>query len=321
MGAASPSQLTPADEARLGRVQTKEAEEAGTKKDTYIPRDLGTKVEAVQPSPTPSNGPGPGYTYNGGDPSRGAADPQREAAIRSGIEKQLGAIIARMEPPGTQSAAAYQAPQSPQAQAAAAQVAPASSGASAAAGAAPEVQTLVRGLSIAAARLASPCDTSKTAFVSAVVDGGPLAGAYLVGQCKLVGETGVQVTFSKMTVGNESYAVNVTALDSGTSSDALAADIDRKLLSRYVMPVLFSTLSAYTAAIGRPSQVVVASAGVSTQVTTPSATSRQALGAGVSAGINKAGEGLGQAKPSAFMPIDTSISLLFNDAVLKKASK
>lgn len=314
----SPTQLTPADEARLGRVQGRESDAASEKKDTYIPRDLVTRSEAVLQAPaTQTAGPGVGYAYNVGDRSGQAVDPQREAAIRKGIEVQLNGIIAKMEPPGTQSAPAYQPPQQPGNSQQAAAAAPA---ASAAAGK-ESGEVLARGLSIAGARLASPCDTSKTPFISSVINTGPLTGAYLVGQCKMVGDEGVQVTFNRMTFGGESYVVNVTGLDNATSSDAMAADIDRKLLSRYVMPIAFTTLQGYMGAIARPSQTVVATANVPAQIVTPSATAREAVATGIAAGLGKAGEGLGQAKPSAFMPIDTGIALLFNEPVLKKVAK
>ena len=136
----------------------------------------------------------------------------------------------------------------------------------------------------------------------------------------MVGEEGVQMSFNRMTFAGESYAVNVTALDNQTSSDAVAADIDRKLLSRFVMPVTFTTLQAYLGAVARPSSQLVATSAVSTQVITPSATAREAVATGIAAGLGKAGEAFGQAKPSAYMPIDAGISLLFNDPV-KKAAK
>lgn len=315
---ATPTDLTPADEARLGRVQGRESEEAKTRQDTYIPRDLVNKSQELQAPPTQANGPGVGYAYNVGDRSGQAVDPQREALIRKGLELQLGSLLSRMEAPGTQSAGPYQPP-GPQEARNQAAATTATASATAASGAT-TTKVLVKGLQIAGARLVSPLDTSKTEFISAVIDSGPLSGAYLIGKGKMVGEEGVQLTFNRMTFNGESYTVNVTGLDGSTSSDAMVADIDRKLLSRYVFPIAFTTLQAYLTAVARPAQTVVAS-NASTQVVTPSATAREAVATGVAAGLGKAGEGLGQAKPVAFMPIDTGIALLFNEPVQTKVSK
>lgn len=321
-GGSTPTTLTPADEARLGRVQTKESEVAGEKKDTYIPRDMVDKVEAVQPPPSSTNGPGVGYSINAGDRSGQTVDPQREALIRKGIEEQLGKLVAKLEPPVTQQAAAYQSPQqAANGQQSVGSVVPVSTTVPPTTTVSFAGAVLIRGLGLAGARLVSPCDTEKTAFVTSEINTGPLTGAYLVGQCRLVGEEGVQVTFSRMTFGGESYAVNVTALDNATSSDAVAANVDRKLLSRYVFPVVFTTLQAYLGALARPAQAVIANANTQAQVVTPAATAREAVATGVASGIGKAGEALATAKASAFMPIDTPLALLFNEPVFKKEIK
>lgn len=312
LNSSSPTALTPAEEARLSRVQTKESDAASEKKDTYIPRDIPAKTAPL--ANDSGSGPGPGYNINVGERSVQAVDQQRELAIKKGLEIQLAGLIARMEPPGTQQAPAYQAPQG-SAQATPAQAA-ASGSAPASAGANPSV--LVRGLSIIGARLVSACDTEKTQFVTSEVNSGPLSGAYLVGQCRLVGESGVQVTFNRMTFVGETYAVNVTALDSATSSDSVAANIDRKLLARYVMPVVFTTLQAYMSAVARPQVSVTSSANTVPQVVTAASTGREAAAAGIAAGIGKAGESLSAAKPTAFIPIDAPLALLFNEPVLRK---
>lgn len=311
-----PTEMTQADEARLGRVQGRESDAAKANKNTYIPQELPLKPETFKTPDAQTNGPGNGYKYASGDQAQPAAgDPQREARIKQGLDLQLAAIIARSEAPPTQSAAPYAVV------AAQAPVSSASAG-GASGGAVPaEMQgELVKALTIAGARLVSPLDTAKTDFISAEITSGPLAGAYLVGKGRMVGEEGVQIVYTRMKFGDVSYAVNVTGLDNRTSSDAMAADVDRKLFSRYVMPVVFTTGQAYLAAVSRPAQTVVGS-GFSTTVVTPGASAREAVAAGLSAGMGKAAEAVGQSKPSAFMPIDTSIALLFNDAVLKKAAK
>lgn len=310
-----PTDMTPADQDRLNRVQTAESEAAKLAKNTYIPKELPLNSESLKPPAVQSSGPGRGYAYSTGDASaHSAVDAQRDARINQGIQLQLAAIVARWEAPPTQSAPAYAGAGSGAATASTAPAVPASASATSA-------DELVKGLTIAGARLVSPLDTAKTEFISAEITSGPLAGAYLVGKGRMVGEEGVQVSYTRMKFNDVTYAVNVTGLDNQTSSDALAAQIDRKLLARYVMPVAFSTAQAYLLAVARPAQSVVATSGLSTTIVTPGATAREAAAAGLAAGIGKAGESIGQAKPSAYMPIDTSIALLFNDPVLKKAIK
>ena len=311
-----PSDMTPADEARLGRVQGLESDAAKADKNTYIPQELPLKPEAFKTPEAQTNGPGNGYKYGSGEQTTTpAGDPQREARIKQGLDLQLAAIIARAEAPPTQSAPPYPVV------AAQAPVASASAGGASGGAVSAEMQgELVKALSIAGARLVSPLDTAKSDFTSAEITSGPLAGAYLIGKGRMVGEEGVQIIYTRMKFGDVSYPVNVTGLDNRTSSDAMAADVDRKLFSRYVMPVVFTTGQAYLAAVSRPAQTVVGS-GFSTTVVTPGASAREAVAAGLSAGMGKAAEAVGQSKPSAFMPIDTSIALLFNDAVLKKAAK
>lgn len=318
-----PAEITPADEARLGRVQTAESEQAQIKKDTYIPQEMPLKTEAFRPPDASSSGPGNGYSYRTGEtaPPQGPQGPpvdvQRDAMIKSGIEKQLMSIVLRNEPPVTQSATFYVPPAGVGAQAVQTGAAASTSTTAAAA----TVQYLIKGLTVAGARLVSPLDTAKSSFVTAEITTGPLAGAYLLGQGKMVSEEGVLMTFTRMKFNGEDYAVNVTGLDNATSSDAMGADIDRKLLARYVMPVVFTTFQAYLSAVSQVGQTIVATPGGVTTVVTPSAAGRQAAAAGLSAGVGKAGQAFGTQTPSAYMPIDSSIGLLFLDSVPLKAKK
>jgi len=49
-----------------------------------------------------------------------------------------------------------------------------------------------------AGELKSPIDTDKTAFASANITGGPLAGAVLYGSAQMVRDVGVRVVFNRM---------------------------------------------------------------------------------------------------------------------------
>lgn len=175
-------------------------------------------------------------------------------------------------------------------------------------------------LRIAGARLVSPIDTGRSEFVSAVIDSGPLAGAYLIGAAKVVAtENGVTVSFTRMSWREQDYKINAVALDPATSADPVDAQVDRKLMQRFVLPVIFETAQAYAAALARPGQTVVVSAG-GASVATPAAAAKEATAAGIAGGLRKAGEASGQAKASAFMPTGSALPILFLDSV-RGASK
>jgi hypothetical protein len=174
-------------------------------------------------------------------------------------------------------------------------------------------------LGIAGARLASAIDTSRSEFVSAVIDTGPLAGAYLIGAAKVVpGENGVSVNFTRMTLREREYRINAVGLDPASSADPVAAAVDRKLLQRFVLPVIFDTAQAYAGALARPGQTVVVSPG-GTTVGTPAAASKEAAAAGVASGLRKVGESSAQIKATAFMPVGSGVPILFLESVLEPA--
>ena len=319
-----PADLTLADAERLSRVQTAQSNAAQENKETYIPKELPLNSDLRAPG---ASNDGPGNfgqrSYSDGQGQQPAGDPVREANIKKGVELQVAALLAKFEAPGANSAGPYTVPGGV-ANATVNSQAPVSAGTSttsttSTAGAgAPAV--LVRGLKFASSRLVSPLDTSKTDFVSAEVTSGPLQGAYLIGKGKLVNDVGVTMDFTRMSFDGEDYVVDVKALDNSTSSDSVAADIDKKILSRTVLPVLFTTVQAYLNAVAQPGATIVAG-GFATQVATPPASARQAAATGLAAGVAKAGEGFANAKPSAYLPVNTPVNLLFNAPVLKKNAK
>lgn len=317
-----PSDLTPADAERLGRVQTLQSEAAQAAKETYIPKELPLNSDLRAPAASMD---GPGSLgqrgYNDAASQQAVGDPVREANIKKGVEIQMAALLAKFEPPGTGSAGPYSPPAAANVSAGAQASANGSLNTSAASTAAqPAPEVLVRGLKFASSRLVSPLDTSKTEFISTEITSGPLQGAYLIGKGRLVNDSGVMLEFNRMSFDGEDYVVDVKALDNATSSDAVAADIDKKILARTVLPVLFTTAQAYLNAVAQPGATIVAG-GFATQVVTPAAQGRQAAAAGLAAGVGRAGEGLANTKPSAYLPVNTPVSLLFNAPVLKKSNK
>lgn len=321
MAGSKPSDLTPADAERLNRVQTKQSEAAQANKETYIPKELPLNSDLR--TPTASND-GPGNFgqrgYNDNQNQQTVVDPVRDANIKKGLDIQLAALVAKFEPPGTSSAGPYSPPAGAAAMAGTAATAAGATAAVSAAAAPAPAEMLVRGLKFASARLVSPLDTVKTEFISAEITSGPLQGAYLTGKGKLVNESGVMMDFTRMSFDGEDYVVDIKALDNATSSDSVAADIDKKILSRTILPVLFSTAQAYLNAVAQPGATIVAN-GFATQVVTPAVQGRQAAATGLAAGVGRAGEGLATQKASAYLPVSTPINLLFNAPVMKKTTK
>jgi hypothetical protein len=307
---------TPVEKERLERVQTKESDKAKENNNTYIPKDNPISIEKIKAPDAQSNGPGQGYNYAAGVNQGSPVDTQREGNIRKGIDAQLAAILARAEPPPVQVAALYANPQVENTAAAATTNASTVSSA----GLPATQDSLITGLSIAGARLVSPFDSEKTGYVSAEITAGPLTGAFVTGVGILNANEGVSMRFNRMRFKGEEYAIDATALDTKTSSDAMSAEIDRKLLARYVLPIAFVSAQAYMTALSKPAQIITTlGASPTTAAATPAATTLQATASAASAGLGSAIAKLSEQGVSAYIPINTSIALLFNATVLKKA--
>jgi hypothetical protein len=315
-------ELTPAEVDRIKRVQTAQADEASKQGQTYIPRDIPLSLAR------PQEGPGPGYQvmtgdFQGGAVSQVAVDPQRQQDIKKGVELQIKAILDRHEAPPTSTAGAYQPRQQQAAQASAtsstgADAARSSSSSPDSVASAQPGKVIVSALTLAGVKLASSIDTSRGDFASAEIETGPLAGAYMIGEAKLVpGESGLTITFKRMNWRGKYYAINATALDPATSADPVGADIDRKLLQRHVLPIIFESAQAYATALARPSQTVVISNGQAT-VASPAAVTREAAAAAAAAGFRKIAESASQVKASAFLPANHALPILFLDSVADK---
>lgn len=169
-------------------------------------------------------------------------------------------------------------------------------------------------LTIHAARTTSPIDTEKSPYVSAEVIGGKFAGAFLKGTAVLNQGEGLQVTFTDIRFNGKVAKINAVALDEQTSADALNGSIDRHILSRYVLPITFATVSGAASAIAQRSSQVVTN-GLSTSVVLPEATDKQAAAAGLSSATQigqQLVQSLAQQKNTVKLPANTLIGVLFN---------
>lgn len=315
----SSGQLTPDELQRLDRVTTQKAERAAQQGVTFIPSEVPF-TPAPQPSVAPPP-PGTNYSVATGAQSGGGTgyDPERVQRMMQGFQTQLGRIAQVNSAPPTTSAPRYQVARDTQAGAQTGAVAGASAQNAQAMPAGETVlqPALVNGLHLAAGELISPIETDKTSFASAKIASGPLSGATIYGVTQMVADQGVRVKFNRMLFGGRSYSINAIALDPSVSHDTLSADIDRKLLERYVLPLVGATASAYLQAIGQAGQQVVLGPGSTPVVVQPELSAKQAAAQGVASGINQALSEYGRSRtaPSASMPVGSPIGVLFLDPV------
>lgn len=295
---------------RIVRVGQEQSAQAAQKGQTFIPDNL--PLNSVPQMPNAGQGPGAGYSAQTGRHNGTQEDAQRDQNRQQGLQVQLQSLLKGLEAPPTQSASPYERKDESESQAAQAPAQTPQGNPTASA------TDLVAGLSIHGAVLTSPLDTEKTDYVSARIVSGPATGALLFGTGVVVGGEGVRLRFNLMSFKERSYEVNVVALDTQTSSNAMSADIDRKLFSRYVIPIFGAMGKAYADAVARPNQQVVVEGGA-VNVVTPTASAKQAAAAGVGAGIGKVTEAATYNGPNtAHMPVNSSIGVLFMQPVKKK---
>jgi hypothetical protein len=305
------------EKGRLAEFQKQQAEAARDQGGMYVPPPSGAPTQG-----RPDGNAGPGassYTPYLAQGQVAAApgspqDPVRQQAIQEGLNRQLAMFagdttvsdpvvrVALVEDPAKKAAAAQA--QQP----------------GGAAGATPTSQMHVEDpdlpgpLTIYAAQTTAPVDTGKTSYVSARLVGGKFNGAFVKGIAVLNQGEGLQITFTEMRHNGKVAKINAVALDEQTSSDALAGNVDRHILSKYVLPIAFATVSGAANAIAQRSSQIV-SDGLTSSVVVPGATGRQAAAAGLASGTQigqQVVQALSQQPNTASLPAGTTIGVLFN---------
>lgn len=303
---AAPGNLTPAMLAKLEAKQRDESRIAAESNQSYVPPDAPPVV------PVPS---AQGSAYARGSVPVTRASNEADARRRDGLTQQLAALVSPALDGGVRqsihAAGAASAPAVP----ASAASAPSNTG-----------NTLIAGLQIVAAELTSDLEiaTGSQGFASARITSGPAAGAFLVGSAHVVGE-GLEITFNQMRLGDKVYPISAIALDEGTASNAVSSNVDRRLLQRYVFPVVLAMAQGFYNATSQTGSTVVG-VGNSTEVgvATPAPTSEQARAAGAAAGLSLAQR---EVQRAAQAPIIVSrgknypVGILFRTPVYQGAGK
>lgn len=233
--------------------------------------------------------------------------------MRAGVAVQLRELAGAAAPAQSQARVVISEAQSAGGSAAVVARAP-----SAAAPAAP-VAVVVEPLEIFSAITLTPVDTYKTGYFSARIVSGRLAGAMLVGRTQVVNE-GLQPRLTQMRWGSKTYAVDAVVLDEKSGADAVEANLDRRYMQRYLMPIVVAMAGGYASAKAQTGSEAVAlgsAGGVS--VTQPPPTDKQAINAGVAAGMSilqRAVDREAALPIRATLPAGTGVGVMFNAAVI-----
>jgi len=304
------------EKGRLAEFQREKAEESQAKGGVYVPPPAGAPTQLAGVG----GGAGAGSYQTYVSPQQVAVqqsgtlqDPVRQQAIQEGLNRQLGQLLAdaAIGMPIERVQALDEKKQTQVADGAGTGAFPRGSSGGAVQAEDPD---LPAPLTIVAARTTSPIDTGKTSYVSAEVVGGKFAGAFLKGTAILNKGEGLQVIFTDMRFNGKTARINAVALDEQTSADALAGNIDRHILTKYVLPVAFATLSGAASAIAQRGTEVVSN-GFSSSVSVPVATDRQAAAAGISSGTQigqQVVQTLAQQPNTVTLPANTLVGVLFN---------
>jgi intracellular multiplication protein IcmE len=305
---------------RLAELQEQQAAKSRQEGGVYVPPPSGAPV--THAGPEGLGGPtGPGassYQTYVSTPQIAIQpgsyqDPVRQQAIQEGLNRQLAQLL--VDAPSGAAIAHVAAYQDPKAATGNGQQGVAGQGQGVAAtNIATEDLDLPGPLTIHAARTTSPIDTEKSSYVTAEVIGGKFAGAFLKGTAVLNQGEGLQVTFTDIRFNGKVAKINAVALDEQTSADALNGSIDRHILSRYVLPITFATVSGAASAIAQRSSQIVTN-GLSTSVVLPEATDKQAAAAGLSSATQigqQLVQSMAQQKNTVKLPANTLIGVLFN---------
>ncbi len=311
--------MSPEMKRKLEEKQREEAAAAATQNKSYVPPDPPVVMHPVQPG-----GAGQSALALGSAPvTRYAQSTANEADARrrEGLTRQLAMLV---DPP---SEGGVRQSVNAQASAASGTATTASSAPSGSASAPRDSnrRTLIPGLEIVAGVLSSDLKIpdGSTGFASARIVSGPAKGGYLVGQARVLGE-GLSITFTQMRLGNRVYAVDAIALDETTASNAVSANVDHRILQRYVFPVVLAAAQGFYNALAQTGSTVVDVGWGEAGVATPAPTTEQARSAGAAAALSTAQSATQKA---AAAPIVVSretnypIGLLFRSPVYEDGAK
>lgn len=339
-GQAGDVTLTPATKASLAHVQTNEANAAREQGKSYMPDPLMGHPEKVDvprdpPKPERPSMQGalvpPALQQSAGQRAQPTAlspdEQKRRELIMQGLLAQMQAAMVAAGPARVQTVAIADL-QDKNKQAA---TTPAAAKDVKSSAAHVKGTLLVAGNDIVPAELLTPIDTDRTTFALVRITGGKLKGAMLRGQIKPMNQSGdvedVGVVFKSMTLNDETYKIDAMALNEQDATDAMNGKVDRRIFSRYVMPIIMAGLSGastYFTAKGTPSSSLLqgTTGNSAVVVSQQSADQQQAKDQGIGKAVDKAvSVGERQVDKASSRPnqvtlaAHTTIGVIFNNPV------
>lgn len=351
VGGAQNAQLSAATREKLDRVQQLEAQKANREGRTYVPEVIFGEAQPInaQPAPPAEQAPvirapnpdaPPRNRYANNELRQSVEDEQKKAqldAIRDGLLAQMQMMANGMRPATMVPVQITMAPAPSQA---GLQSAASDAGMdSLLAGGEPSASdALVGGDEIVAAVITTPIDTDRSRFAMAQIVGGKLNGAQLRGQVVPMSGSGdiedVGLRFTSMRLNGQFYQIDAIALNEQTASDALDGSVDRRLFTRYAMPIMMaglSGLSTYFTSMGTPaiSTAQGTGAGAEAVIVDQERASRedaknqgigQAIDAGVQSGNNVVNK-LASRPNKVTLEANTPIGIIFNQPVWRQAGQ
>ena len=312
--AARADNMSPEMKRKLEAKQREEAAAAADRNKSYVPPDAPAVMQPVA-------GPGQSEYALGSAPVTKYArssSTEADARRREGLTRQLAALVDPPSDGGVRQSIRASAP------AAGASAAAVDSRAAASAPGANR-RVLIPGLEIVAAVLSSELKipAGSSGFASARIMNGPAKGGFLVGQARVIGE-GLQIAFTQLRLGGKVYAVDAIALDENTASSAVSANVDHRVLQRYVFPVVLAAAQGFYTALAQTGSTVVNVDLGTAGIATPAPTEEQARAAGIASAMNIA---QAEVQRAAAAPIIVSremsypVGLLFRAPVYEDGAK
>jgi len=326
-------QLSPAMKSAItAKLEAERKKKLAEGQAVVMPTETVEPVQSIEKTATPSPATvdqtmhPAGTTMTPPPPALSPEETARLAMRRQGLANQVGALLtvmdgskqapARLTFSPAQQAAQQQASQAPR-------MAQAPGGSAQTVSFTPAKPSLVIDEGeIVAAEVASPIDTYRTNYASARIVAGKLDGAILFGSCKQQ-EEGLQIQYTRMRVGDQTYVIDAIALDQKTSTDAMDASVDRRYLQRWVFPVLSAAVGGFMRAKSQTGSTVVVLGADGTGVAVPAPNADQARAAAGAAafGIVQREVDREAAKPYQLrLDANTPIGILFRQPVAAKVA-
>lgn len=109
---------------------------------------------------------------------------------------------------------------------------------------------------------------------------GPIRGAKMIGDFQVSNDY-LTINFNQVVLGKKSYSINAIAVDPETSLTGIATDIDRRYMTRFILPAAASFLEGIGEAIEEEGNTTVTVTGETVTSSTEDLNARQELFAGV----------------------------------------